>query len=258
MEEQATLFARTYGVQVRQMPIFVSEREAPSPKESEAEPRRRSPTPWRARPSERQALASGRSVVDGRIADLIRHISERTLPGDLYVTDSPRQAEMLYEGAAVAKEYPFCVLTLTLLVAKENPLQIDSVKGLLNAGRRLGIMDPSLDGMGEAAFRLLLEYVRIAAEGRSDEKITPFDRHSKLLKALENGEIDAALVWEPLALKTAAGVVELPDSERLAIRQPLLALSVVDHQGCGKRFADFLISPKGREITKKYGFTASY
>ena len=255
MGEKAALFSSVYGMRIQRLPIFLVESEEVVPDPTEDDPSRRAPAPWRMRPSERQTLTPGRIVVDARIAELIRAISHRTLYGDMYLTDSPNQAKMLHEGAAIALEYPFCVLTLTLLVVKDNPDRIDSVKSLLDARRRLGIIEPSLDGMGETAFHLLSQYVQISADGRLDARIATFDRHAKLLKALENGEIDGALVWEPLALKAMefADRVELPESERQTLQQPLIALSMADNQGYGKRFADFIISPKGREILKKYG-----
>ena len=257
--DEAAMFATVYGTRIRRVPIFVPEKEEVVPKESETEPKRRSPAPWRSRPSERRTLAPGRTVVDARITELIRSLSIRTVHGDLYLTDSPKQVEMLLEGAAVTTEYPIGALALTLLVAKDNPLRIDSVKSLFDANRRLGIIDPSLDGMGEAAFRVVSKYLRTAS-GRSDERITPFDQHAKLLAALQNEEVDAVLVWEPLALKAAdyAEVVELPMEERQAIPQQLIALSMANNQGYGKRFADFLISPKGREILKNHGFEGGH
>ena len=254
--EEAAHFSAVYNVNVQRMPIFVPEPEEPI-KESETGARRRSPSQWRSRPSERQMLTLGRTVINAEILHLIQAISARTLYGDLYLTDSPKQAAMLHEGAAVATEYPFCVLTLTLLVAKGNPLRVDSIQGLLDADRRLGIVDPSLDGMGETAFRVVSKSLRVVAEGRPDERIVTFDQHRKLLASLENGEVDGVLVWAPLALPATefAEIVELPESERQAVRQPLLALSLAENRGYVKRFADFLISPKGREILKKHGFT---
>ena len=259
MKEEAAWFASVYGVRVRLLPIFIPDKEEPLLKEPETEPKRRSPAPWRTRPTERRTIAPGRIVLNSRISELIAAIADRTRYGDMYLTDSSKQAEMLHEGAAVAREYPFCVLTLTLLIAKDHPLQIDSVQSLLDADRRLGIVDPTLDGMGETAFRVISKYLRVTDEGRPDERITLFDKHDKLLTALKNREVDAALVWEPLAMGISefAEVLELPVPEQQAIRQPLLALSMADNQDYGKRFADFLISPKGREILRKHGFSAS-
>ena len=252
MSEEAMLFSSVYGVNVQLLPIFVVEAE----ELPETAPKRRSPAPWRMRPSERRTLTPGSITVDNRITEQIRSISDRSLYGDMYLTDSSKQAEMLHEGAAVTTEYPFGTLTLTLLVAKDNPTHADSVKSLLEGDRRLGIIDPALDGMGETAFRLISTYLRTTAEGSFDERIITFDRQTKLLTALKNGQVDGILVWEPLTLKAAefAESVELPESERRAVQQPLLALSMADNQGYGKRFADFLISPKGREILKKHGF----
>jgi len=259
MKEEAAWFASVYGVSVRQTPIYVPDKEEPPPKEPETDSKRRSPAPWRTKPTERRTVTPGRIVLNGRISELIAAIADRTRYGDMYLTDSSKQAEMLHEGAAVAREYPFCVLTLTLLVAKDHPLPIDSVQSLLDADRRLGIVDPALDGMGETAFRVISKYLRVPDEGRPDERITLFDKHDKLLTALKNREVDAVLVWESLAPETVefAEVIELPATEQQAVRRPLLALSMADNQDYGKRFADFLISPKGREILRKHGFTPS-
>lgn len=254
MKEEAELFASTYGVWIAQQPIIVVEAEEPlSPSE---EGKRRSPAPWRARPSTQRALPSKASVLEPRISELIREIADRKRYGDFYLTDSPRQTELLHEGAAVAMEYPFCFLTLTLLVGKGNPLRVESVKSLLADERRLGIIDPSVDGMGETASRLISKISEIAAKDFSSVQTTMFEQHEKLLEALKNGDVDAVLLWEPLARKTVefAETVELPEAERQTLRQPLIALSLAENHGFCRRFADFLLSPKGREILKKHGF----
>ena len=259
MKEETALFAGVYGVRIRLLPIGVVNAVEPAPQESETASKRRSPAPWRTRPTEQQTLIPGKVTLNVQIRELITSITDRARYGDMYLTDSSKQAELLREGAAVAVEYPFCVLTLTLLVAKDNPLQVDSVNSLLDANRRLGIVEPSLDGMGETAFHLISKYLRVSGEGRFDGRIVLFDKHVNLLAALRNQEVDAALVWEPLALEAAefAEVIELPAEERLAVRQPLLALSMAANQAYAKRFADFLISPRGREILRIHGFTPS-
>jgi ABC-type molybdate transport system substrate-binding protein len=121
--------------------------------------------------------------------------------GDLYLTDSARQIARIRSLALSAHEYPLCYLTLNLLVHKGNPQQFDSVQSVFKQNRRLGVVDPSKDGLGETTSDVLAK-IMAKTPNIPDELVLRFDRQYDLLEALELGKIDAALVWDASNLST--------------------------------------------------------
>ncbi len=175
----------------------------------------------------------------------------------MYLTDSALEQSELKKTAQVFHEYPFCQLTLVLLVPKGDPLGVDSLKGLLEKKLRLGITDPSKDGMGLEALKIVSSYVTFVSDNRLQEGIRTYDRQAALLEGLEKGEVDGILVWDSFIHKAEsfAQSVELTTSEeRVDVLQPLYGLRAAEFDGIGKRFADFLLSDQGQRILRKHGF----
>lgn len=267
MREETRAFERLYGIRIDLIPILPADlpKAAQTSEEPEREPARRSPTPWRNRPRIRQPLLSRRFSLDEGIADTIRSLGvERS--ADLYLTDSPEQLDLLKEQGLASHVYPFCYLTMVLLVPKGNPQAIGSVQDALSKRLRLGLTSPSRDGMGSVAWSIVSQTPLAALEESLDASVRFFDMQSDLLDALRNDRVDAALVWDFLIPNSAgfADVVSLSEPgddetaatgrERRVMPQSLISLNTAPDEGYGKRFADFLISEQGRQILQRHGF----
>lgn len=278
MWEQGSVFKYIYGVRIEMVPIL------PKPTESQAQPEtetirdesqpaptRRIPAPWRSRPKIRSVMAGEPIAPDQRISGLIASFDSNDRYADLYLTDSQQQLELLRSYALTSREYPLCYLTLVLLVPAGNPRAVRSVDDLLDRNLRLGLTAPSRDGMGGAAWNLLAKNPRIGS-GPFPDTVQIFDYQSDLLQAIEDEAIDAALAWDAVAQKASdyAEIVRLEETspgsggestgesppENQTIRLPLVSLRVSSREPYSRRFADFLISSKGREIFRKHGFVA--
>ena len=99
--------------------------------------------------------------------------------------------DKIRETALSTSEFPVCYLTLTMLVPKGNPYHLRSVKDVLSTNRKLGVVDPSRDGLGEASWQMLGKVVSTVPM----EFVLLYERQYDLLEALEQGVIDAAIVW---------------------------------------------------------------
>lgn len=189
MREETAAFRQVYGVQVVMLPIQPSKAEEP-------EPSHRAPALWRSRPKIRSSSDPSQVMLDIRISHLISSLNDEGHK-DLFLTDSVLQIDALKDSSLISRQYPFCYLKMVLLVPKGNPLKIESVRGLLEKRMKLGMMDPSIDGMGMTA----LEIISNTSPGISEDEalwetlVRQYDRQENLLNALENGEIDAAMVW---------------------------------------------------------------
>ena len=200
MQEEAVAFHRLYGNRVILIPIRAPRTSAVGEDVVEFNSTQREISPWRSMPGAEaeepvpQYLGDSFARVNPEIERLINWISEDR-SGDLFLSDSRRQLEKLYVSALSADEFVICYLTLTMLVPQRNPLQLNSVKEVLESNRRLGIVNPSLDGLGEASWTVLS---RIVPGGESEipmRLVHVYERQYDLLEALEQGHIDAALLW---------------------------------------------------------------
>lgn len=285
MWEETQLFKGLYNVDVVMIPILpyptkekqVEETEPlkKTSTEEETTTLRRIPAPWRSRPKVRRFLSRDQLVLDHRLSGLISSLADNQQYGDLYLSDSFEQLEELRNLSLASHEYPFCYLTMVLLVAAGNPHDIDSTDSVLDKKLRLGIASPSCSGMGSTAWKIISKTetamsVRESAQERLQESIFVYDHYPELLAALERGELDAVLAWDVLVRQAEefASVVHLRtehpsdhsdfeqvDKEHHVIRQALISLRISNEEGYGRRFADFLISTQGQAVLKKHGFT---
>ena len=207
MQEQAIYFSEVYGSQVILIPLRASR--TPAAEETiEITTDRSTPLPWRPRESEPTSPAPTspphppHPSVHAELEQQIKRIETENF-GDLFLSDSQKHHEQLHRLALSVKEFPVCYLTLTMLVRIDpqgNPLQVRSIKEVLKSNRTLGIVDPSVDGLGESSWNVL---GKIDPEGESAipmQLIQIYERQYDLLEALEQGKIDAALVWDSTSL----------------------------------------------------------
>jgi ABC-type molybdate transport system substrate-binding protein len=218
--EQSVQFQRVYGKQVEILRNFPTEKVHENTDADAAHNEIKSyvPAPWRNMPKNEHKnenendTGNPKIVLDNNIKKLISDLRE-TLPADMYLTESDLQITALKEQSLATREYPFCYLTMILLVPKGNPLFIKSVRNTLEQKHRLGIIDPSINGMGIAAWDIVTKINETLTttekkpknkitEKNENENIKIYDTIKDLLEALEQNQIDAALTWDACAIKT--------------------------------------------------------
>ena len=154
------------------------------------------PVPWAMLQQQEEAITLEEpSQLNPDIEEQIKRIAQIQI-GDLFLTDSQRQLDMLRSTGLASREFTVCFLTLSMLVPWGNPHGFASAKDVLDAHARLGIMDPSFDGLGEASWQVLSQIVPGGAEEIPMHLVHIYERQYDLLEALEYGNIDAALVWD--------------------------------------------------------------
>ena len=235
MQEKVFFFNRIYGFQVILIPIRADRAETQT-EDAVVMSSGRLPLPseWLSSPGNRTDPVVPYAQLNPDIVEHIRRITASSI-GDLFLTDSAQQLALINTTALAASEIHVCYLTLTMLVPNGNPLHFRSVKDVIDANRRLGIINPSFDGLGEASWQVL---GNIIPGGESDilaNGITFYERQYDLLEALESGEIDAILVWtftsqisfivaKYAAIYNAANEQILRDAARKGDREGLRAI----------------------------------
>ncbi|MDR0392480.1 MAG: substrate-binding domain-containing protein [Planctomycetaceae bacterium] len=220
--EESAQFQRLYGKQVELLynyPVDQNAETNNTDTDTDTEPAKKSyvPAPWRNMPknenNKENKNKTATITLDNNITKIIFDLHE-TLPGDMYLTESNLQLTLLKEQLLVSREYPFCYLTMVLLVPKGNPLFIESVRDTIDRQLRLGIVEPSITGMGNAAWDIVTkinENKTTKNNNNSNEQIKIFNSIKNLLEALEQNQIDAALTWDACARRAEkyAEVVQL-------------------------------------------------
>ena len=196
MQEEGYYFNSIYGFRMLLLPVR-TERTAKEAGESSVEvgsARLSPPVQWRNIQRTQTEPGMVRAQIHSDIEIQLRRIEEEHF-GDLFLTDSQQHVEQLRTTALITSEHPVCYLTLTMLVPKGNPGQFHSVKAVFDARQTLGIMDPSCDGLGESSWQVLGKLFPGDESAIPKECVRFFDRQYDLLEALEQRDIDAALVW---------------------------------------------------------------
>jgi ABC-type molybdate transport system substrate-binding protein len=199
MQEEARFFNRTYGFQVVLIPIRAERTPEKTEESLEVGNDRRPPAQWRNIPTgPNQQRIAPHMQINSEIDQQIERIANESF-GDLFLSDSQKHLEKLRKTALSINEYPVCYLTLTMVVPTGNPHQFRSIKDVLESKRRLGIVGPTFDGLGEASWKMLGKIIP-GGESVPTEFVQIYERQYDLLEALEQGNIDAALVWDATSL----------------------------------------------------------
>ena len=248
MQEEALYFNQIHGFQVILIPIGANRTTDTTESAVEIGTERRALTQWRSRMREQANTntTDPHTQIHPEIDRRIERISEEHF-GDLFLSDSPKQLDKIRTIALSTNEYPVCYLTLTMLVPTGNPYHLRSVKDVLSTNRKLGIVDPTRDGLGESSWNMLERTVPTVPM----ELVQFYERQYDLLEALEQGDIDAALVWNTasqvnfLLVKyaeeyNAANEKEMRAAERKKDRELLRALlqDMYDHLIETRSFAE--------------------
>ena len=209
LQEEALVFNKTYGFRVVLIPLQTPRTDgAEAGLEIDDDPL--VPVPWASMPDGSTTTQTDTPFtqihpeIERQIDRISGITSEGILAGtfgDLFLSDSKRHLVKLQETALSAGEFPVCYLTLTMLVPTNNPLQFRSVKDVLESRRRLGIVTPSLDGLGESSWEVLSKTVPGGEPAIPLELVQFYERQYDLLEALEQGKIDAALAWDSTSQK---------------------------------------------------------
>ncbi|MDR3233471.1 MAG: substrate-binding domain-containing protein [Planctomycetaceae bacterium] len=220
MQEECIVFHEIYGFKTVMIPVrgkLTEEESAGMTAEqtdSESVP---APAAWRSSPNRNAASGgkAGRTVQTEMNEDIKNQLNTLAVRrfGNIFLSDSQNQINKLRQLALISGEPSLCHLTLTLLTATDNPKQLTSAKSVLDGQYTLGIVDPAIDGLGEASWNIVTKIISEKAASKkkvSDagsghdappENLRQFSRQYELLEALESGEIDAALVWNTASVK---------------------------------------------------------
>lgn len=171
------------------------------------------------------------------------------MPGDVWYVDQLQQKTGLVESRAkVALFVP------VIIVRKGNPKNIRNLGDFYRRDVKAGIGD--ITEKGPRVGQICPDLFR-----KQDLDVTKLDAmHAMTVTELGNwvatGHVDAAVVWRAIAMNKAAelDIVEIPEKQNIISEVVIALMKNSRRKADAKKFMDFVVSPRGREILKNRGY----
>jgi molybdate transport system substrate-binding protein len=179
--------------------------------------------------------------------------------GDLYIPGSPDYMEMAVNDGVVDPESIKIIsyLVPAILVQEGNPENIQKLADLVRDGIEIGIGNPEAVCVGLYAYEIL-EYNGLLAEIEPNI-VTHAESCSKTATLVALKSVDAILGWRVFSeWHDTIDVVSLEPQQIPRISYIPGAISCyAENKEAAEKFLDFLVSEKGQEIFKKWGYIAT-
>ncbi|UKL13665.1 molybdate ABC transporter substrate-binding protein [Dissulfurimicrobium hydrothermale] len=183
--------------------------------------------------------------------------------GDVFVVPSPDVMEQAVQNGLVKKESvrSFVYAVPVMVVKKGNPKGIHSIEDLLRPDVRFAMANPEMVYIGRLAAEIFDRNLPPDKVDALRKKVQTYvDDISKLLSYLLMDQVDAVLGFDFLKgwAPNRVDIVKLKPNEviRIGNGQIGVTTSSKDPQGAEK-FIGFVLSGKGQEVFKKYGYLTS-
>ena len=142
------------------------------------------------------------------------------------------------------------------MVAKGNPKGIEKLSDLTKPGLKIGQADESAAAVGRLTPKIMsLNGVDVAAWKKNVVMTTP--TVNELAVAVKLKTIDATVVWKAIALNYIkdSDIISIPADKNIMPEVGVAVLLSSSNKETAKKFIDFMVSEKGREILIANGYT---
>lgn len=176
-------------------------------------------------------------------------------PVDLFISAAAIPMDGLVERGLVDRSAVQSLATnkVVLIRPKSGPATVTGWEELPRA-RRVALGNPSHVPAGQYG-KAVLE--QLGLWGQVEGQLVLAEDVRQVLQYVASGEVDAGLLYQTDAASSQEVVVvaEAPAGSHEPVLYPMAVLKGA-RQGAGARlFADYLLSPRGREILAKHGFS---
>ncbi len=186
---------------------------------------------------------------------LARQIQEGA-PADLFISADEEKMDGLEKKGLILKETRRSLLSNTLVIVTEKDSRLPLASPVDLAGARIkkiALAEPQTVPAGIYAKQYLQS---IGVWAQVIDRVVPTENVRAALAAVEEGNVDAGIVYKTDALITQRTKVayEVPLKEGPKISYPFAVVSRSKEPEAAKRFLKYLASPEGLDFFRKYGF----
>lgn len=184
----------------------------------------------------------------GSSPSLVQQI-QHDAPAGVLASDSPADMIRVVKADDASAPQDFATNTAELVVPRDNPAHIGSVKDLAKKGVKVAVCQATLP-CGSLA-REVFKKAGVTVTPASEETDV-----TSVLSQVESGGADAGIVYVTDAKSAGTKVlaIPLPDSINAATAYPIAPLVHAAHQKIAQEFVDFVLSDAGQAALAKDGF----
>ena len=203
--------------------------------------------------------------VFGPSDQLLEHLTVDLEAADLYL---PGETSYLEQGETlglVERSESVAWLVPAILVQPGNPHDIAELADLTRPGLRLAVADARVPARGcrtralGGVMPLLWERHGVASEEIEPNVILTATTGHELGSAVQLGHVDAAVVWDAVALRyPPAEVVAIPENRNVAVPVRVGLLAHARENTVAAAFVDFLGSAVAREILRAHHYSLDF
>ena len=191
-----------------------------------------------------------------------------TIKPDVYLAGFEKVKEHVADGTLDAPAVPYVTNTLTIMVAKGNPLHIAGLVDLANAKAKLALPNPEFEGISRQIKASLLKaggadlatqvYGTKVNDGSA---VLTHIHHRQTPLWIMQGRVDAGITWQSEAIFQEQaghpiGHVNIPESQNSTAVYGGALVKGTAHAKAGREWLQFIRSPQGLAIFERYGFQA--
>ncbi len=189
-----------------------------------------------------------------------------TVKADVYAAGMKRVKQMVDKGYVHSAE-PYATNDLAIMIPKNNPAHITSLKDLGKPGVRLVMPNPAFEGIGRQIKAALKkaggdELVKTVYETKvkNGEAILTHIHHRQSPMYLMQGKADAGVTWGSEAVfqekyaNNPISFVRIPANQNSTAIYAAGVVKDAPNPEAAKAWVEFLKSPKALAIFQRYGF----
>ena len=189
-----------------------------------------------------------------------------TVKPDVYLAGLKKVQQYVDDGTLEAPAVPYVTNTLTIMVSKGNPEHITKLADLGKPGIKLAIPNPEFEGIARQIKASLTkaggaELTTMVYETKLKDGSTLLTHihHRQTPLWIMQGRAEAGVTWQSEALFQeqaghSIGHVDIPPSENSTAIYGGAVVKGAPHHKAGREWLQFVSSPGGLAIFKRYGF----
>lgn len=183
-------------------------------------------------------------------------------PADVFASaDQPNMDNAVKGGVIAGTPQTFVKNKLVIILPKDNKVGIQTPKDLAKPGIKF---DTAQDAVPVGAytqtvldnFSKLPDYGADFKANVNKNVVSKEDNVKAIVQKVQLGEVDAGIVYATDAQAAAdkLTMIPIPDAQNVIASYPLAVVKGAKQSALGQKFVDYVLSPAGQTIMKKWGF----
>ena len=179
--------------------------------------------------------------------------------GDLYMPGDKHYVEQAATEGMILSQQSVCYFVPTILVRKNNPKNIHSLRDLLADGLKLGLGDAKVCAIGRKTKQI---FDKNNIDWKDVEKNLAFQSLTvnELGMQIQTGSLDAVIVWDAIARYYIEHGTEvpIPVEENVISTVNIGILTFTKDRSLAGQFVKFAASQSGQDIFKQHNYRTDH